>query len=351
MPVELQSPEKDLWVPRPAAGEDWDPHTIHTHYFGFSIPERKIGAFIYLRWHPALNCSHGGVCIFQGTDNLVPLDMEHLDYEIGMSWPRVEGNAITTDNGLRIEFTEPGRQAKVSYRSAGRRCLLRADADRGDSAAAARSRARRARTSDSDPALEPGGLEQIMRCTGELVLHGERYEVDCTEARDRSWNQLRTERPLPYPPIGWSPMYFGEDLAFNQVGYEPLDTDPAWKGLYEVPEDRPAFNWGWVLVDGEARELASVRRSTHEYHPRLHCSMRHEIEAVDERGDSHRFEGETIAVAPVPAWPNMQPAIHVARWTDERGRESHSSFQEIWFAPYQRAMKQRALEGSARTAR
>ena len=204
---------------------------------------------------------------------------------------------------------------------------------------------------DSNPALQPGGLEQIMRCTGELDLRGERYEIDCVEARDRSWNQLRAERPLPVPPVAWTPAYFGEDLAFNQVGYEPLDTDPAWAGLYQVPQDKPAFHFGWVLVDGEPRELTSVRRTALEYHPRLHTATRHELELTDERGDTHRFEGESICAAAVPAWPNMHPTIGVARWTDERGRETYGTFQEVWFGDYQRAMKQRMLEGSAATAR
>ena len=66
---------------------------------------------------------------------------------------------------------------------------------------------------------------------------------------------------------------------------------------------------------------------------------------------SAEIEITHVAVAPVPAWPNMHPAIHVPRWTDEQGRESHSSFQEIWYGPYQRAMKERLLEGAAASAR
>lgn len=344
--IGVHEPQKDLWVPRPAEGESWDPHTIHTHYFGFSIPEERIGAFIYLRWHPELDACHGGVCIFRGTDNLVPLDMEHHDYEIGMAWPSVDGEVITTDNGLRIEFIEPGRVAKVSY-EAPEGSVSFETTQTAVTPLLQRGHVLPGEDTESDPALQPGGLEQLMHCEGVLVLGGERYAIDCHEARDRSWSQVRSERPLPSPPLGWSPMYFGEDLSFNQVGFESPDTDPAWKGVYEVPADRPTFHWGWVLVDGEPRELASVRRNVHERHPRLHCSLRQEIEAVDERGDSYRFEGETIAVAPVPAWPNMQPAIHVTRWTDESGRQTHGSFQEIWYAPYQRAMTQRALDAAA----
>jgi hypothetical protein len=348
--IGTHAPEKDLWMPRPSEGEHWDPHTIHTHYFGFSVPEEAIGAFIYLRWHPELNASHGGVCIFRGTDNMVPLDMEHLDYEIGMRWPEVEGNVITTDNGLRIEFTEPGRVAEVSYRSEDGETTF-------DMTATAltpllqRGHVMVGEDEDSDRKLQPGGLEQLMHCSGHLTLNGARYQIDCNEARDRSWNQLRTERPMKVPPVGWSPMYFGEDLAFNQVGYENPDTSPVWADLYEVPEDRPTFHYGWVLVDGEPRELKSLRRNALELHPRSHAVMRQEIEAVDSEGDTHRFEGESIAVAPVPAWPNLHPEIHVYRWTDERGRESHSSYQEVWYGPFQREMTRRALEESASIGR
>ena len=69
--IGTHDPEKDLWVPRPPAGEHWDPHTMHTHYFGFSIPEHEIGAFIYVRWQPSLDCCNAGVSIFRGTDNFV----------------------------------------------------------------------------------------------------------------------------------------------------------------------------------------------------------------------------------------------------------------------------------------
>jgi hypothetical protein len=35
-----------------------------------------------------------------------------------MPWPEVNANTITTANGLRIEFVEPGREVRVSYASA-----------------------------------------------------------------------------------------------------------------------------------------------------------------------------------------------------------------------------------------
>ncbi len=59
----------------------------------------------------------GRVCIFQGMDNLSSTDIEFLDYEMTMPWPEVDGTTITTANGLRIEFLEPGRTARLTFTS------------------------------------------------------------------------------------------------------------------------------------------------------------------------------------------------------------------------------------------
>jgi hypothetical protein len=116
MPLATSPPETDLWLPRPAAGETWDPHTVHTHYFGLSVPEAEIGVFVYLRCQPVFGLSTGGVCIFRGLDNRFPLGIEHLDWIVTMPYPEVVDNAITSANGLRIEFVEPGRVVHVVRR-------------------------------------------------------------------------------------------------------------------------------------------------------------------------------------------------------------------------------------------
>ena len=99
MTIATHPPETDLIVPLPAAGESWDPWTIHTHYFGFSVPEAELGAFLYVRYMPAFPLCQGGVGVFQGTDNLEPGDMAFLDYRLTMPWPEIEGNTITTATG------------------------------------------------------------------------------------------------------------------------------------------------------------------------------------------------------------------------------------------------------------
>jgi hypothetical protein len=342
MAIATQPPESDLILPLPAPGESWDPHTIHTHYFGLSIPEAALGAFLYVRYQPAFPLAQGGVCIFRGLDNVSPLDMEFLDYEITMPWPKVDGNTITTANGLAIEFLEPGRKVRLRYESADGATSL----DLLQTAVTplfARGHVMPGEERQSDKARAPGGSEQFMHCMGELVVSGERFAVDCHAPRDRSWRQIRTEDQgaVKVPPVGWSPMYFGENLSFNQISFEPLDTDPAWKGLYQVPADRPTHHFAWLHRDGELRQITRVRRRVLERHPDLHAATRQEIDAEDETGRLYRFTGEAIAMAAIPAWPNVSFRDSVYRWQNEDGRVAHSTYQEIWFDTYQRAMRRK----------
>jgi hypothetical protein len=341
-----QPPETDLIVPLPD-GEQWDPHTIHTHYFGFSVPEARIGAFLYVRYQPAFPLAQGGVCIFEGLDNHAVIDMAFLDYEITMPWPDIEGTRITTANGLQIEFVEPGRVARITYRSRDGRTSFDV-VQTAVTPLLARGHIMPGEEQHHDPGRSPGGSEQFMHCVGELVLQGERHEVDCYAPRDRSWRQVRTEQQggaVAMPPIGWSPMCFGGgDLIFNQISIEAPDTEPGWKGIYDVPEDRPTHHYAWLYEDGEVREITRVRRNVLARHPVTHSALSQEIEAEDDRGRVHRFMGEAVAASPIPAWPNAAFFDSVFRWEDEQGRLAHSTYQEIWFDKYQRAMNERARD-------
>jgi hypothetical protein len=346
MPLLTHPPETDLLLPRPSATETWDPHTIHTHYFGFCVPEAEIGVFVYLRSQPVFGLCTGGVCIFRGVHNLLPLGIEHLDWIVTMPYPEfvespgaggVPTASITTVNGLRIEFLEPGRVVRLSY----------ADADGATSfdvtqtavtPLLVRGHVMPGEDRDTDPAQRPGGSEQFLHCVGELVVNGERHAVDCYPIRDRSWRQVRSEREVVHPPVAWSPMRFGDDLMFNQVGFEAPDTGPAWEGLFDVADDARTFHFGWVWTNGEARNLTRVRRDVARYHPDLFAALEQDIEAEDETGAVWRFHGRAVAMAHLPSWPNNFFVDAVYRWEDEAGRVCHCTYQEAWYRTFHRAM-------------
>ena len=343
MPVATHSPDTDLLIPLLPDNERWDPYTIHTHYFGLTVPEAELGGFLYIRYMPAFPLAQGGVCLFRGTDNPTPLDMAFLDYEMTMPWPDLDEQSITTSNGLRIEFTEPGRAARISYRSAGGETALELE-QTAVTPLLARGHIIPGEDDHHDPAHDPGGTEQFMHCTGEISLHGERFAVDCRHPRDRSWRQVRKETQggaRRVPPIGWSPMYFGGDLAFNQISFESPDTDPAWAGLYDIPDGTPTHHYAWVYDGTDVHEITHVRRNVLAHHPTTHMAIAQEIEAEDERGHKYRFSGHAIATSAIPAWPNAGFHDSVYRWTDERGRITHCTYQELWADRYQHHMRRR----------
>ena len=348
MPHAVHPPESDRYLPLPGAGETWDPAMVHTYYHGMHIPEERIGAYIYALHRPAFGLSQGGVLIFQGDQNFDPLDMAYMDYEMTMPWPTIDDSSLTTDNGLRIEFVELGSKNRLTYKSPDGDTWFDLTAE-ALTPLFARGHIIPGEDVHGDPSLGPGGTEQMMRVTGELVLRGRSYEVDCFNPRDRSWSQIRTESRhrraelQTLPPVGWTPMYFGEDLIFNSAGYVTPGTNPNWEGLYDVDPDKPSHYFAWMMVDGTDRPVERVIRTVHESHPVLHSAQRQEVEVTVEGGETFRFFGETTAMCNACAWYNAAIRVGTSHWTDENGRECDNTYQEMWFDDvYQRALNERS---------
>jgi hypothetical protein len=336
-----QDPLTDLHLPVPAAGEEWDPHTVHTYYFGLSVPEAALGVVVYYRFQPAFPLVGGGVGIYRGTGNVRPLDVEHLNWWMTMPWPRWDGNVLRTANGLELEVVRPGEEIAIRYASRDGRTSIDV-VQRAVTPLTARGSLMPALEGGSDARRQPGGSEQFMHVTGTLVVDGERHDVDCFNVRDRSWCQTRPEAQgiVEIPPLGWTPICFGPDLALNAFSMEPPDTDPAWTGLYDVPADGP-FHQGapYVVRGDEIRAVTSVRRDVLEYHPLTLQAARQVLEVRDEAGEEYRFEGSAIASASLPMWHNIAFVDSVFRWEDASGRTTHASYQECWFDRYQRARR------------
>jgi len=347
MALQIAPGESDLHVPLPAAGERWHPQTIHTHYFGFQIPDEAIGAFIYVKYFPAFPLCQGGVTIFRGLDNQTALDAVHLNYETAMPWPKVGAATIQTENGLRIEFPEPGRRALLSYRSPDGRAAFDLE-QTAITPLFLRGHVMPGEELHQHALSGSGGSEQFMHCSGSVTLDGATYSIDCYPARDRSWRQIRVERKVPnMPPIGWSPISFGPGFAFNQVGYESAATDPAFLDAFDIPPDKPAHHFGFVVADGESRAVTTVNRKVLEHDPVNFFPLRQEIEAIEEDGTVHRFDGKAVALCPTPSWVNAQACDSVTRWTDAAGRVAHASYQELWFDDFRHLMRARATAAVA----
>jgi hypothetical protein len=204
-------------------------------------------------------------------------------------------------------------------------------------------------TEDGAP-YHPGGFEQFMHYTGEVVVNGAAHAVDSYDVRDRSWHQLRTERQdaVLAPPVCWTPMHFGADgedtLTLHHVGFEAPEHKPLWTEVYrDFPAEKiaPLSGWLYSAKEDEALRVVRTRRHILEHHPVTFMPIRQELEVEDERGRVLSFHGEAQSAALLPAWPNTNMRGAVYRWTDESGRVCHSLTQELWFDRWHRAMAER----------
>ncbi len=297
------------------------PHTTHTHYFGFQIPEAEIGCYSYIRYQPYFPLMQGSVQIFQGLDNSCVLDMAHLDYSMTLPWPEVDGNVITTSRGYRIEFGELGLKARITYRSADGRAAFEIEQT---ALSPLVGRAAVIPGEDLVGTIRPGGSEQFMHCVGELTLHGRTYGIDCNTIRDRSWNQDRTEdrRGRFDAPISWTPVYLDDGRYFNQVGFEG-----------------PNAMFSFLGRGDEIRELVRVERTVTEIHPQLFYPLAQEIEAEDAAGHVLRLTGRAIAGSPIVSWPHAFTYDSVYRWETDDGGVGFGPCQGIWFEAHQHAMR------------
>lgn len=330
--------ETDLIIPLPAAGETWNPETIHTHFFGCPVPDQRMSIFTYLRYMPAFACCQGGVLVYRGMDNLVLTDLEFHDYRLAMPWPIVEGHKISAVNGLSFDFKVPGRQTEITF-----------TADDGNltidlTATAVTPLAARGHVLPDEAARaenQPGGSEQFLHFAGEVTLRGERIAIDSYGIRDRSWRQVRSERVDAnlHPPICWTPAYFDADFAFNTMSFEAPDTNPPWLDAFPIPSGAPTHVFGWVSRGGEVRTLTRVHRRDITRHPISMHPLEMEIELEDDAGDIARVHGKAIAYAPLPQWYNVSTHESIMRWEDDRGRVAHGQVQSIWSWKAQQAMR------------
>ena len=115
MPLAVQPGTTDLIMPAGILGVT-DPYTVHTHYFGFTVPEAELGCFIYLRWQPGLGLSQGGVSIFRGLDNLTPARRRAPRLPGHDALADVDGGRSAWRTGSRSTSSSPATD-RVRYRS------------------------------------------------------------------------------------------------------------------------------------------------------------------------------------------------------------------------------------------
>ena len=273
---------------------------VETLALPFSVPDANINVICYVVARPML-----GVCAADITimDRITALweeqayidDMQHLPCPERFS-------EFTLPNGLSIKAVEPLQHYRVEYDGF------------DDTGFHLDYRALHAPYDINDPAMDPmaaartgpawdsswsGHYEQTYRITGELIVRGQRYAVDCVDTGDRSWGP-RPERNNS--PVIWWHASFGERLTCHLfAGHDIAVTDAIGPHIS-----------GYILEDGE---VFGITHSEGRQDYRGAMPMGGTLRVTDVRGREFTFTYSTVNGcywAPYPSNTYLQSSLRVA---------------------------------------
>ncbi len=232
------------------------PYWMETFWTSFNHPERKMGGWFYnqmLRNQGEHGICNGGAWVWDDSDE--PALYQVSQQALPMP-PGGDLHDIQLPNGNRIKVKKPLMTYEMQY------------VDKG------KYEADLVFDGVMEPNPHPAGVfpfwkgrhfDQAMHVTGEIVLHGERIEIDCLSVRDRSWSP----RPPPNRPRERSP---GEPARPPRptrppftLGYifgtaSPNDAFLAYTMLVEG-EDTEEVKTGYLVRDGKWAHLVSGWRT------------------------------------------------------------------------------------------
>jgi hypothetical protein len=285
------------------AGNPPGASVTETYYFGFHIADQAVHGYIYIWVHPNLRVVTAGAMISRGFQHAflaadycdirayLALD-EHHDPGTGvMRFP--SGLTLTPVEAMghwRLQLDAPALQTSFDLEArAAQPPIIRSDLKH---------------------------LDQNMHVRGELVLRGRRHRVDCHQIRDRSWANPRLEDPMPVPPYDWLCLTRGAEFSMNLSLFDDLRVLGDAGGVLRVPPK--LLQDGWVALgagpSAEQRRIVEVAKKTTRT-PDTLMPLRHEVTAVDDRGDRYDLVGESIGGCNWNGWPNMIWRQNLMRWT------------------------------------
>jgi hypothetical protein len=175
-------------------------------------------------------------------------------------------------------------------------------------------------------------FEQTMKVTGELVLRGKRYDVDCYNVRDRSWGKPRQETIQPLPPMSWVTGTFNDNFSFNCNMLDCVEGNPELKGTpFALTADK-ALNAGWLYRDGKVGNIVRATKRVGRA-PGTFLPITLDFEATDDLDRTFRVQGKLVSSLMQTAWQNIDIHINLMRWECE-GMVAYGDCQEGSWTDY-----------------
>ena len=287
-----------------------------TSYFGFSIPEHRINAEIYIWYHPVLNVMGAGIFIYRGLRSL-SLTGDYVVHYHYLPMPKDISDYSIEEIGLKVRVLEPLKSIQIDHQDLNAEVSfsLRSDAV-------------------MPPAVRPGGFHftQAMKTSGELNLRGEKFRIDGYFSRDRSWGQERNEHGLNIPPLTWAVGIFDQDYAFHGMGMDSPESKPHWLSRYPL-EPGHNLSWGYIYRNRTTYAVVSMRQLTTREPDGL-IPRTIELELVDSGGEKIELYGVVNARLLWQTWQQMNAWFCQVRWQAKRGVVV--DFQDIQYSDFTR---------------
>ena len=280
-------------------GDRW--WATETAWFSLSVPERRLGGWLYVLVRPNIGTVSGGAWVWDHSA-YEPWEVLHCTNYSSLRLPAdADLQDVRLPTGVSIHVLEPLSSYRLGFEGEGLAANLRFDAIMAPHPFA----------HGEPPFLSASHFDQAGRVSGQLVLGEETIDVDCLSVRDRSWGPRPETRP--------------RRLSYN------FGTASAGEGFHVVTnpsngEDR--VNHGYLLRQGDVRRVVDGRRQV--TRDPEHGWIRSEtIEGVDETGRGFRADGEALSRIVI----NRHSAITwttLMRWTVDGESTAWGEDQDMW---------------------
>ncbi|HCD56580.1 hypothetical protein [Haliea sp.] len=286
-----------------------------TNYFPFSIVEEGISGSVYNVFRPGLGVCLGDVTIF----DRCACHWEGLAYTDNQQHMPCPESLVSYElrNGVSVECLDAPGDYRVSYQGI--------DETRFQLTFSSVMRPQDLNDPDQDPitriASAPGQawddafnghFDMTAHVTGELILRGQHFAVDCYATIDHSWGP-RLERDNSSAVVVQA--YFGSDIALHLLA------------AFDPTRERaigPAYH-GYVLRQG--RVIGVVSASGEVTRKRM-FPLTIEVNVEDEEGNRYCLTGQMQNWAPWAPYNSVIYYSGLALWQLD-GRTGYGPYQEI----------------------
>ena len=291
------------------AAPDDNPFWTETTWWSFNIPERKIGGWLHAAFHPNRGTATWRVYVWDPRGPM-PEDLRYfrMAEEVPLSDPAPDLRDITAPGGgFSVRMLRPLRDYHIEFEDPAADFAIRITF--------AGVHDPRRYTPGEPPFMEHTHLDQLGHVTGELMLDGERIDIDCYSIRDRSWAPRGGPRPArdssaapatesdrvrhPGGPR-WREIERERGRGRIQYIFGHSGPQTGFLAFVRVAEgDATGFsplNHGWLLRDGRFERLAkSASRMRNHRDPVTGWSSHMDVHLTDVTGREMTAEGFTVS--------------------------------------------------------